>query len=88
MRTVEIDVRTRSLREARAIAYRVMDDAINVAAAGIGPSIQMIEITKPSHGAGEARILSEDEISAIAEGVAMWKELESETLTNCLAVLC
>jgi len=80
------DVRNRSLVEAKVLAYRVMEDAISVAAYWLGPPIQMIEITKPPKGAGQVRILQQDDLNMIADHVATWKGLESETLSQCLGI--
>ncbi|MGH7985553.1 MAG: hypothetical protein ACREQX_04620 [Candidatus Binataceae bacterium] len=80
------NVRQRSLPEAKLIAYRILDDAIRIAAHGLGPPIQMIEIVKPAKNgeAGKARMLDDAEIKAIGEQVEAWKELERETLTKLM----
>lgn len=80
------EVRKRSLAEAKLIAYRIIDDAIRVAAHGLGPPIEMVEIVKPVKAgeAGKARLLDEPEVQAIGEQVVAWKELERETLTKLM----
>lgn len=80
------DVKNRSLPEAKAIAYRIMEDAINVAAYGLGPPIQIVELTKPTSGFGVARALSSDELRVLSDTVLAWKSLESELLTQSLGI--
>jgi proteasome beta subunit len=80
------DTRHRSLSEAKLIVYRILDDAIRIAARGLGPPIQMIEIVKPEkpNEAGRGRLLDDAEVKAIGEQVVAWKELESETLAKLM----
>jgi hypothetical protein len=80
------EVRKRSLAEAKLIAYRILDDAIRVAAHGLGPPIEMVEIVKPTKAgeAGKARLLDEAEVKAIGEQVTAWKGLERETLAKLM----
>ena len=70
------------------IAYRVMDDAISVAAQGIGPPIQMMEIQKPERPgrAGRTRRLDDSELRMIADEVSVWKGIESEALSRCVGL--
>jgi hypothetical protein len=75
-------VRTRTLDWAKIVAYRVVDDAINVAAMGLGPPIQIVEIKKPGNRAGMAHLLDENELLALKSSVLAWKEIETETLTQ------
>jgi 20S proteasome alpha/beta subunit len=76
-------VQDRSLPEAKLIAYRVLEDAISVAAFGIGEPISMIEIPKPPTGqSAHARKLSTDELRVLKDKVAEWKAVESEVLTE------
>src|SRR5579859_6089026 len=69
------DVRKRSLSDGKLIVYRILDDAIRIAAHDIGPPIQMIEIVKPANAneAGKGRELQEEELKAISEQVVAWK---------------
>ena len=62
--------------------YRIVQDAINAAAFGIGPPIQMIEIPVETGQAGEARKLTDDELRILDEKVLEWKLAESEILTR------
>lgn len=83
------NVQSRGLREVKLIAYRVMEDALNVAAFGIGPPIQMVEIYKPVAGAATpspAHRLSDDERSRVATAVLEWKTLKAETLTKAMGL--
>jgi 20S proteasome alpha/beta subunit len=72
----------RHLAEAKLVAYRVIEDAISVAARGLGPPVQMVEV-KQGQGPGapaRARKLPPDEIKILQDQVLGWKQLESETL--------
>lgn len=83
------NVRGRTLREAKLIAYRIMEDALNVAASGIGPPIQMIEIVKPeggAKGAGTCRVIPADEIESLKAAVLAWKVVEAESLSQSLGL--
>lgn len=77
------NVPQRTLFGAKLIGYRIVQDAINVAAYGLGPPVQMIEIPLPQRGqATEAHRLSDDDIRTLDERVIEWKEAESEVLTR------
>jgi hypothetical protein len=76
------NVQERTLEEAKLISYRIVQDAINVAAYGIGPPIQMIEIPVKDGEAADARKLTEDELRILDEKVLEWKMAESEVLTK------
>lgn len=77
------NVRQRTLEEAKLIAHRIVQDAIGVAAQGLGPPVQMIELPLPSADhPTEARKLDDGEIRILEEKVVEWKEVESETLTR------
>lgn len=65
---------------AMALGYRTIDNAIKTAAFGIGPPIQLLEVTP---GAG-ARCLDETEVKAIADIVDLWRDKEVATLTSLL----
>lgn len=80
------DIRNRTLREAKLIAYRVMEDAIRVASQGLGMPIQMIEISKPTTGHGRARALGDDEISELGTAVLQWKDIEADSLSRYLDI--
>jgi proteasome beta subunit len=81
-------VRAYTLHGAKLVAYRVMDDAINVAAQWIGPPIQMIELADPQTPGSpvETRKLSDDDIKILRDKVAEWKEVESETLAQVVGL--
>ncbi len=81
-------VRTRAMLEAKLIAYRVMDDAIRVAAEGLGPPIQMIEIPKPNSSTASvaARKLSAEDIRILGDKVGEWNQVESETLAQIVGL--
>jgi 20S proteasome alpha/beta subunit len=65
-----------SLPRATLIAHRVVDDAIRVAAHGLGPPVQMITIEKGK----QAQV--RDDIEQIADGVETWKRIEREALSK------
>jgi proteasome beta subunit len=67
-------VRERTLSMATLIAHRIVNDAINVAAYGLGPPVQMI--TVPRGGPAEVR----DDIAAIQDGVREWQQIERDAL--------
>jgi len=78
------NVRQHNLNGAKLIAHRVVDDAIRVAAYGLGYPIHMVEIHKPS---GEdqfatAQKLSQDEVRILGDKVTEWKGIESEALAQ------
>ena len=75
-------VQMRTLDWAKIVAYRVVEDAINVAATGLGPPIQMVEVKKPGNRSGMAHLLTQDEVDALKGSVLAWKEIETETLTQ------
>lgn len=81
-------VRQRSTAEGRLIAYRVLDDAINTAAYGIGTPIQISVVDRPSDAAqpGRARPLSIDELRALQEAVMGWKKTETDSLAETLGL--
>ncbi len=81
-------VRQRSTAEGQLIAYRVLDDAINTAAYGIGTPIQMSVVDRPSEAAqpGRARPLSIDELRALQEAVTGWKKTETDSLAETLGL--
>lgn len=80
------DVAKRGLDEAKWIAHRIVQDAINAAAQFLGPPVQMAEVVKPTqqNQPGAARKLSRDEVNIIEDKVKEWKTLESDTLTAFL----
>ena len=75
----------RSLAEAKMIAYRIVDDAIKVAAYGLGPPIQMIEVVK-SDSEVTAHELSSADLEILRDKVQEWKEVEAEDLTKLVGV--
>lgn len=77
------EVRRRSLHEAKLIAHRVMRDAIQVAAFGLGPPVQMIEISAPD-GATPAKAtrLTPEDVRVLSDKVDEWKLAEGEVLTE------
>lgn len=81
-------VRQRSTAEGQLIAYRVLDDAINTAAYGIGTPIQISVVDRPSDAAqpGRARPLSIDELRALQEAVTGWKKTETDSLAETLGL--
>lgn len=82
------NVRNHDLSGASLIAYRIVEDACNAAASGLGLPVQMVEVKKPA-GGGEvrSRALSNDELQMLSDKVTEWKELESETLRNYVGLL-
>jgi proteasome beta subunit len=80
-------VQKRTLLEAKMIAYRIMDDAIRVAAFGIGPPIQMYEIVNcTSNAAAQTTLLSPEDLQVIEDKVAEWKGIEAETLEQLVGM--
>jgi hypothetical protein len=81
-------VRQRSTAEGQLIAYRVLDDAINTAAYGIGMPIRISVVDRPSDAAqpGQARPLSIDELRALEEAVTGWKKTETDSLAETLGL--
>lgn len=81
-------VTRRNLRETKLLTMRVMQDAIDVADAGIGPPISLVQITSPPKGSGpgSATLLDEGELQSLSEAVLTWKELEKETLQATLGI--
>jgi 20S proteasome alpha/beta subunit len=69
------DVKALSAKQAHALAYRTVQDAINTAAYGIGGKVQMCAVTR-----GKAWCLSAEEIKAVQDLVDIWKSKEVETL--------
>lgn len=65
-----------NLGRATLIAYRVVDDAIRVAAYGLGLPVQIITIPKGE----QAKV--RDDIKAIEDGVETWKRIESDALAK------
>ncbi|MFH1087539.1 MAG: hypothetical protein V1737_03010 [Chloroflexota bacterium] len=61
----------RTLQQCQALAFRVIDEAINTAAYGLGYPIQMWTVS--SNGAKQ---LSSSELEAIGTTVRAWKEIE------------
>ena len=80
-------VKQRPLREVKLIACRILEDAINTAAFGLGEPIQMIEIEKAKAGqCGKATKLSRADIQVLRDQVTQWKELEGEALTQFVGI--
>jgi 20S proteasome alpha/beta subunit len=65
-----------SLARAMLIAYRVVDDAIRVAARGLGPPVQMVTIPR----AKQAQV--RHDIEEIGDGVETWKRIERDALAK------
>jgi hypothetical protein len=63
------------------IAYRVIQDAISVAAFGLGEPISMAEVTAAPNG-GKARKLSADELRVLQDKVDEWRAVEGEAITE------
>ena len=68
-------VRNCELGQAKVLAYRVVDSAIEVAAAGIGVPVQMWFIKQ-----GCAQCMDSSELAQIRDTVGLWKQTEVETL--------
>jgi len=64
---------------AMALAYRTIDNAIRTAAFGIGPPIQLLEVTPEG-----AHCLDETEVKAVADIVDLWRAKEVATLATLL----
>ena len=85
---VHYGVRQRNILQGQLIAYRVVDDAINTAAQGLGPPIGMWVAEKPleAESPAEVRKLLKDELRRIELAVAEWKKIESSTLSETLGL--
>ena len=79
-------VKQRPLLEVKLIACRILEDAINTAAFGLGEPIHMIEIEKRDGQCGVARQLSRTDVRALQDSVTQWKELEGEALTEFVGI--
>ena len=81
-------VRDRTLMEAKLIACRILQDAINTAAFGLGLPISMVEVHGPeAPGAcGTAQRLSADDVRAVQDKILEWKAVETETLSELLGL--
>jgi hypothetical protein len=79
-------VNQRPLREVKLIACRILEDAINTAAFGLGPPIQMVEIEKRAGQCGVARKLSREDVQVLQDQVIEWKGVEGEALTKLVGI--
>lgn len=77
-------VRDKSLTHAKMVAYRIVDDAIRVAANGLGPPVQMVEVRKPIEAGqfANSHMLTKDELDVVRDQVMSWKTVEAETLVD------
>ncbi len=66
-----------SLEQAKMVAYKAVSDAISVAAAFLGPPIQMAVVT-PGDGATE--VARDDLDGGLSDSVDAWKERQRESL--------
>lgn len=71
----------RSLEEGQVLAYRVVDDAIDMAAEGLGPPIRMFVLSAK----GEVTELSDAQVSGLRDTAELWRQRERESLANVLA---
>jgi proteasome beta subunit len=79
-------VKERTLSEALAIIYRVLDDAISSAEAHIGYPIHIWVLAKAGGpGGGQIKKLSEEEMKYVRDQVNAWKEEEFRALQELLA---
>jgi len=86
------NVRNLTLQRAKMVAHRIVDDAINVAAMGLGPPVQMVEIIKGEErttpGAraleryADARKLTKEDVDLVRDQVLQWKDAERWTLES------
>lgn len=78
------NVRQRTLFEAKLLAHRVVTDAINVAARGLGGEVQMVEVEFPPRPGDKPNVkaLSGDDLRVLKDKVEEWKALESDTLSQ------
>jgi len=73
-------VREMGIRAAQVLALRTIATAIEVAAVGLGPPVQMWVID-----ANGARQMNEEELKVISDAADLWKGLETEFLTEAIA---
>jgi hypothetical protein len=73
-------VADRSMYEAKLIAVRILLDAIQTAAYGIGPPIQVVEIERRDGQCGIARKLERSDVQVLEDKVDEWKRAEAEFL--------
>lgn len=70
-----------TLKTGKVISYKVIHEAINVAAFGLGPPIQMWELPK-----GQApRRLTDPEIRGIGDTYGSWVQVQLEELAQLTA---
>jgi 20S proteasome alpha/beta subunit len=72
---------TRTLEEGKVIAYRILDDAIEIAAYGLGHPINVWAITAN----GEVHKLDDDKLDALKQSSELWRQREREALASALS---
>jgi len=72
-------VRQMGMRAAQVLAYRTIQTAIEIAAEGLGPPVQMWVIDSSG-----ARALDKGELEIISDTVDTWRELETEFLAQAM----
>ncbi len=72
---------TRDLRAGKVLAYRILDDAIDLAAAGLAPPIRLYTLDL----AGTVTEVNEAEQLRIAETCELWRSIERDSLGQALA---
>jgi 20S proteasome alpha/beta subunit len=68
-----------SIGAARATLYRIVDVCIKSNSAGLGPPIQLWEVTKSG-----TREIAQNELEAISDTIGLWEDAERESLSNLL----
>lgn len=69
------------LAQAKVLVYRIVFDAIQVAASGIGGAVQMACVL-PTANSGKAALLEQAELDALDYQLRLWRQLERETLND------
>lgn len=77
---LHLGVKEKALYQCQMVAYRVIDTAIETAAYGLGPPIQMWLIKKEE----DARELGSEELAELRDTVGVWKNAEAESLAGII----
>lgn len=71
----------RDLEKAKVLAYKIIDDSINIAAFGLAAPVRISIVTLD----GQISELSSPELESLAQTVQIWRELEIECLGKALS---
>jgi 20S proteasome alpha/beta subunit len=71
----------KKLNEARVIAYRILEDSIEIAAFGLARPIHLYEMTP----GGKWRKMETADIKGISDSVQIWRSIEQESIGKALS---